>query len=286
MRPRSLLTAVIATAATVLPVVPALASPGGWVDVDDDGSGVELGATDRRSSSGDRGGGGVSDCSWSRVPDHEIDLVWWSAGSEVGPGISDEDGGVANPSDFEWYWMSCPDGAGGQTADLIPTRRGESPVDPIVLRDEAIDRLSLPVPTIAMNPAGDQVVHVASWLWIEDADWGTRSKSVSAGDVTTTVTASPRRVLWDLGNGDTVTCDGPGTPYDPSIPSAEQATDCSYTYTHTSAGQPDDAYQATATIEWAVSWTVSGASGGGSLPALFTTSTLPVRVSEMQALNQ
>jgi len=137
-----------------------------------------------------------------------------------------------------------------------------------------------------MNPSGDQVVHVESWLWVDDAIWRTHTKSVSAGGVTTTVTAAPTRVIWDLGNGDSVVCDGPGVPYDPSIPSDGQSTDCSYTYRHTSAGQPGDAYQATATIEWTVSWTVTGAPGGGPLPAMFTSSPVAVRVSEMQALNQ
>jgi hypothetical protein len=32
-----------------------------------------------------------------------------------------------------------------------------------------------------------------------------------------------------MGDGSTVTCDGPGTPYDPNDPTA--TTDCSYTWT-------------------------------------------------------
>lgn len=288
MRTRSLLIALVAASAVIGSGTAAFADhggPGGWVDVDEDGSTVEVGAADGTKQPGTKGNSGTSRCTWSRVPDEEIDIVWWSAGSDVGSNIVDGDGEVADAKQFEWYWMSCPDGDGGSTTDLIPVPR-EDAVDPTVLRDQAIDTLSLPSPALAMNPSGDQVVHVDTWLWVDDAIWTTHSKSVSAGGVTTTVTAAPTRVIWDLGNGDTVVCDGPGAPYDPSMPADEQVTDCSYTYKHTSAGQPGDAYQVTATIEWTVSWTVTGASGGGPLPALFTSSPVAVRVSEMQALNQ
>jgi hypothetical protein len=288
MRTRSLLIVLVTASAVLGPATAAVADhagPGGWVDIDEDGSQVDVGAGDGEETAGDEGSGGTSACTWSRVPDEEIDVLWWTVGSEVGSDVLDPDGDIADPLDFEWYWMSCPDGQDGLTTDLIPVPR-ENPVDPTDLRDEAIDTLSLPFPTVAMNPAGDQVVHVETWLWVDDAIWRTHSKSVSAGGVTTTVTAAPTRVIWDLGNGDTVVCDGPGTPYDPSIPSDEQTPDCSYTYTHTSAGQPGDEYQVTATIEWSVDWTVTGAPGGGPLPALFTSSPVAVRVAEMQALNQ
>lgn len=100
------------------------------------------------------------------------------------------------------------------------------------------------------------------------------------------MTATPRRVIWEMGNGDTVTCAGPGTPYDPSRPSAQQTTDCAYTYRHSSAGRPRNAYRVIANVEWGVSWSVVGAAGGGSLPPLFTSSPLWVGVAELQALNQ
>lgn len=283
MRSRRLLIAAAATLSLVLPALPAYASgPGGWVDVDEDGSEIGLGAADGRSAEGARGGQS-GECTWTHVPDGEVQAVWWEAGSEIG---LDEDGEITDASEYAWYWMSCPAGDGGHTLDLIPVRRDEGPVDPALLREEAIDRLRLPIPTVAMNPTGEQVVHVETWLWIDDAIWRTHSRSVSAGGITTTVTAAPRRVLWDLGNGDTTVCDGPGAAYDPSRPAEGQTTDCSYTYAHTSAGQPDDAYQVSATVEWEVSWSVTGASGGGPLPALFTSTPVSVRVAEMQALNQ
>lgn len=285
MRSRSFLISITTAGLVVMPVLPASADgPGGWVDVDDDADAVDLGAADEGTTEGSGGTSGGSLCTWASIPDDEVDSLPWGAGADEEP--LGDDGQVLTPQDFDWYWVSCPDGTGGETLDLVPVPRDTPPVDPVALRNEALGRLLLPQPSIAMNPAGDQVVHVASWLWIDDADWQPHAESVTAGSVTTTVTATPRRVVWDLGNGDTTVCDGPGVPYDPSRSASEQATDCSYTYIHTSGGQPDDAYQVTATIEWEVSWSVTGATGGGPLPPLSTSAPVPVRVAEMQALNQ
>lgn len=281
MRTRRLLIPAVTAALILGPALPALADhggPGGWVDVDEDGSEVDVGATDEEDITGAWGGGGPSECTWERLTVEEVNGMW----QQMDP--ADD---VTDLPAYEWYWVTCPGDTADGSTELVPVPvADDEPVDPTTLRDEAIDTLTLPLPTIAMNPSGDQVVHLDTWLWIDDTIWQTHSKSVSAGGVTATVTATPQRVTWDLGNGDTLVCDGPGVPYDPSTPSDEQATDCSYAYTQTSAGQPGDAFQVTATVEWTVAWTVTGAAGGGSLPALFTSSPVAVRVAEMQALNQ
>ena len=287
MRARLLLTTVASLVAVAAAATPALADhggPGGWVDVDEDGSQVDVGASDGSESPGDAGGES-SQCTKTWLSPSEVDAVWGSLGSGSDVEVIAPGDGLVDPQDFGWYRLTCPDGAGGESSVLVPIPLSD-PVDPIDLRDEAMDTLTLPLPTVAMNPAGEQVVHVETWLWIDDVIWRTHSRSVSAGGVTATVSASPQQVVWDLGNGDTVACSGPGTPYDPSVPAEDQRTDCSYTYENTSAGQPGDAYRATATIEWAVSWSVTGAAGGGALPALLTSAPVSVPVSEMQALNQ
>ncbi len=83
---------------------------------------------------------------------------------------------------------------------------------------------------------------VATWLWIEPGAWGTLTASGSARPVTTTATAVPSKVVWNMGDGDTVTCGGPGTPYSPRDPNA--STDCSYTWPQ--AGS----LTVTATVYW------------------------------------
>src|SRR5207244_3829971 len=103
--------------------------------------------------------------------------------------------------------------------------------------------------------------------------------------ITVTVTAEPQRVVWDMGNGDQITC-GPGTPYDPSKPEADQQTDCSYTYRYSSAAQPNERYVITATVEWVATWTAAGAPGGGSLGVVRRSSSVAVRVAEAEAINE
>jgi hypothetical protein len=98
------------------------------------------------------------------------------------------------------------------------------------------------------------------------------------------VTATPRAVRWDMGTGDRVTCHGPGTPYDLSVPDDAQDTDCSYTYRRSSAGQPDQRYRVSARMRWRVRWTASGIAGGGDLGSVTRSTTLSLRVAEGQAL--
>jgi hypothetical protein len=159
-------------------------------------------------------------------------------------------------------------------------------VDPRVLAERAAATLRLPAPAIRMSPQEDQVVQLASWLWIPAEQWRSRHVSASAGPVTSTVTATPAQVAWDMGNGDRVVCDGPGTPYQAKYVGQPEASDCSYTYRHSSAGQPDEAYEVTATIGWDLTWTATGAAGGGSLGTVPMSATQPVRVTEIQALVQ
>lgn len=170
-----------------------------------------------------------------------------------------------------------PADAGGGPAPVV--------VHPLELAERAADELVLAEPVVRFNPAGDQIVRVPSWLWVEGG-WAEQSASASAGPVTSTVIAVPQRVRWSMGNGDQVVCEGPGRPYEPRFAETPEATDCKYTYRNSSAGQSGDAYQVTATVEWSLTWAATGAPGGGDLGVVEMTTAVPVRVSELQALVQ
>ena len=194
--------------------------------------------------------------------------------------------GVGGPQPGQWVFPVC---AGPGVIDPMPPFwvTGAQPavvaaaqVSPVVVAERAVRRLGLSSPVIRMAPPdGDaQLVGVATWLWIDPAAWKTLSASASAGPVTTTATATPSKVTWDMGDGDSVTCAGPGTAYDPSRPDA--TTNCSYTWA------APGTYTVTAAIYWSVSWTATGAPGGGNLgvqggPA----SSVRVQVEESQAIN-
>jgi hypothetical protein len=193
--------------------------------------------------------------------------------------------GVGGPQPGQWVFPMC---AGPGVIDPMPpfwvtgaqTAAIAVQVSPVVVAHQALRRLGLSSPAIRMAPPAGrpQLVGVATWLWIDPAAWRTLSASATAGPVTTTAVATPTRVVWNMGDGSTVTCDGPGTPYDPSTPNA--TTDCSYTW------PASGSFQVTATVYWSVSWTAQGAPGGGTLgvqagPA----SAVTVVVEESQAIN-
>lgn len=194
-----------------------------------------------------------------------------------------------------WYWQTC----GGQTMDkpngsfdigaiFLPAGSpGGPPVDPAALAQQALQHTPLPTPQIGMapDPSIPQLVNLATFLWIPAAQWQPQTASASAGGVTSTVTARPERVIWDMGQGDSVTCDGPGAPYDPSLSDDAQPSDCRFTYPASSASAPGQTFTVTATVEWHATWTASGAAGGGDLGISQQSSTTAVRVAELQALN-
>lgn len=161
----------------------------------------------------------------------------------------------------EWVIYTCPNTtiAGDLPLEWVPVGQAQAPVDPAALAEQAVSKLGLASPTIEMSPpAGSpQLVGVATWMWIDPSAWRTLTASASAGPVTSTATAMPSKVVWNMGDGDTVTCNGPGTPFSPSDPNA--STDCSYTWPQ--AGS----YTVTATMYWSVIWTATGAPGGGNL---------------------
>jgi hypothetical protein len=151
---------------------------------------------------------------------------------------------------------------------------------------QAEKQLTLPATTIEMAPpaATAQLVNVSSWLWLDPATWKPYTATASIDGVSATATATPEEVVWNMGDGNSVTCHGPGTPYDPSQPNA--TTNCSYTWTTPSVGEPGGDYAVSATTKWQVTWTAIGAPGGGNLGLVAgAAANAEVVVTESQAIN-
>jgi hypothetical protein len=155
-------------------------------------------------------------------------------------------------------------------------------IDPVAVAQEAQKRIQPPLPTIHMSPdvSTDQLVGLDTWLWVDGSDLGMKSATVTARPVSVTGTMSATSVTWTMGDGHTVTCQGPGTPYSPGA-----TPTCSYRYAKSSAGQPGSRYKVTATITWSGTYTVAGAPGGGALAPIIRTATTTVRVAEAEAIN-
>lgn len=153
---------------------------------------------------------------------------------------------------------------------------------PVELARMARKQLRLPTPMIAVNPAGEQLVNLPTWLWLSGG-WAPISATASVGDASVTAVATPRSVSWSLGDGTTLTCTGPGTPFRSSSDPTSASPDCGHTYHRSSADQTGQAFTVSATVHWTLRW--SGAGQSGVFPDLTTTSTTALRVAELQALN-
>jgi hypothetical protein len=181
--------------------------------------------------------------------------------------------------------LACPIGAAPAGAPAA----GPGLPDPAVLAALAAlarQTLGLPSPVIRSSPTQNalQLTNLPTWLWINPAEWVPESKTATVPGESVTATATPVSVTWHPGDGSTVTCQGAGTPYASADNPGSASPDCGHTYTSSSAGQPDGAFQATATITWDITWQGAGGAGG-VLPPLFTTAVAAFRVAESQALN-
>ena len=96
--------------------------------------------------------------------------------------------------------------------------------------------------------------------------------------------AVPTAVVWAPGDGERVTCPGPGVAWAPGM--TDDRTYCSHIYTRSSAGAGAGAgsgYQLSATVLWTLVWWVNGAYLGPYDTYEATTST-PYSVGEIHAL--
>ena len=183
-----------------------------------------------------------------------------------------------------------PDGNGtGYNFWAAPGAAAAAPVlvDPAVLAQRALDQLQLVQPSIHMAPAPPLQTYVGleTWLWMDPARWQPLDLTVTAGPTAVTVTARPARAVWDLTAGST-TCTSPGRAWVIGMGDDEQ-TDCSYTFTQISDGQPDDAFAVSSTLVYQVDWTCAGgclADNGtlGEVPGL--PGAAAIRVGERQSV--
>jgi len=178
---------------------------------------------------------------------HEDGSVWTCAGA--GP-----DGAGIGYN----FWVA-PGEAAAAAAPVL--------VDPAVLGQQALDQLQLARPSIHMAPQPPLQTYVGleTWLWMDQDQWAPLDLTVTAGPTAVTVTAQPVRGVWDLTAGST-TCPSAGRAWVKGMGDGEQ-TDCSYTFTQISDGEPDDEFAVTSTLIYEVDWTCAGGclEDGGTL---------------------
>ncbi|MGC7093955.1 hypothetical protein ACPZ19_04765 [Amycolatopsis lurida] len=164
---------------------------------------------------------------------------------------------------------------------------------PAQLAAQAFDRLTLALPVPRHSPdvrlpdgRDATIVGENTWIWTDRSVWKPATERVQTGPVWAEVTAQPSGMTFTSGMGDSLSCTGPGTPYDRSHGLHAASPDCGFVYTRSSVGQPNDQATAEWTIQWSVSWVGSDGTAdvGGDFPQMSSRAAATFAVAEVQAL--
>ena len=183
---------------------------------------------------------------------------------------------------------SCPTvGAGGAAGPPPPTAAQ--------LAQMAYGELQLAPPVPGRYPSGTlrdgrpyTIVKTNMWFSTSAEMWRSQSKTVCAGPLCATATATPASLSFDPGNGDSsVSCPGPGTTFvrstDGSWIPGRQPQGCDYMYLTSTFGDPNGELTATYSIRWDVAWT--GTNGtAGTLNPMTTATAATFAVAELQSV--
>src|SRR5690606_22486726 len=126
------------------------------------------------------------------------------------------------------------------------------------LIEQAINSLDLDGADIVMapSPQGAGLVGLPVWpsTTAGESTRGPQERTAAAAGESVTATAQAEQIVWEMGDGGEVVCDGPGTPYDPSY-GMRPSPDCGYSgYREPSRSQPGGRYPITATTTWTITW--------------------------------
>lgn len=118
-------------------------------------------------------------------------------------------------------------------------------------------------------PARRGVVNLGTWFWVNPLLWvpvrATAWVPTPSGPLIVTTTATPKKLIFEPGDGDRGTgateCTGPGIPWISTFGDRLDSP-CMYTYRHSSARTRSGLFDATLSIRWHVTYASNtGASG-------------------------
>lgn len=154
------------------------------------------------------------------------------------------------------------------------------------LAQRAVARMRLGAPDIRLSPPVDrkQLVGLPTWMWtpVTRSTWATRRATAAVKGESVTATATATKIDWSMGDGHTVLCHGPGTPYSSRYGAHAASPTCGYTYSTPSSTQSGDDFPVTATTTWRITWVGGGQRGTLTLQRA---STVRVVVQEAEAVN-
>jgi hypothetical protein len=188
-----------------------------------------------------------------------------------------------DPSGVYWWWniVCVRNGTAVAMREIVVEETETAP--PEVIRDRVGARIEPPAPVPASSPPLEDptYVNVPTWLWLDPGYWAPIEETETEGLVTVMVRATPTRATWDMGDGNTVACDGPGLEWQVGLP--EEATDCSHTYGSSSYGLSEGTFEASVTVAWNYEWWINGVFQG-EFGAVDAASGFEVAVGEIQAV--
>ncbi len=241
---------------------------------------------------GDGGGGGK--CQWNGriVPCYHPDLGWFNNGDGCYYKLAQPQ--PEAPAGQQWYVLTCNGGdLGSQRMELLdsPPPGFGAPPDPEELARRALASIDLLPPNVAVAPrkrVGPGLVGLPVWMWASPDPpgrprhyFGPQYADAEDRGLRVEIEARVDRVVWDMGNGDQVTCYGPGTKYESTSQLAgKPSPDCGYDNGYPKA----DTYQVQATTHWTVTWR-----GGGEIgvfPVTRTSNTVTIQINELQVVTQ
>ncbi|CAC36687.1 ATP/GTP-binding protein [Streptomyces sp. NRRL_B-16638] len=248
-------------------------------------AGGQAGGGDGAGKSGGNGSSASADNTDKRVCTYEL--------ADPQPPADSLDWEGHKPGDGAVYKQKCGwEGLDGNTIVRMvwmpePPPEQET-VDPAVLAQQAVDKMTLLGPDIGITPkpGGKGVVGMPVYMWTDKGaeTYGPNTASASAGGLTVTATAKVKKIVWTMGDGNTVTCTTAGTPYKAAY-GKEPSPDCGYRYTAPSSTSSTGKYHVTATSTWVVDWTVNGGGGQGGQLTEIRNSAVDITVAEVQVLN-
>ncbi|MEG9553065.1 ATP/GTP-binding protein [Streptomyces baarnensis] len=196
------------------------------------------------------------------------------------------------PGDGAIYVNTCADSGTGEgndgTVGLAFWSADQPPpgVPPEVLAQRAVDQMLLKAPAIGITPkpGGKGVVGMPVYLWTQKGPetYGPNTASASAGGITVTATAKVSRIVWQMGDGQTVTCTTAGTPYKAAYGKAP-SPDCGHRYNAPSSTTDSGTYHVTATSTWTIGWEATSGQTGQLTEV--RDSAVDITVAEVQVLN-
>lgn len=143
-------------------------------------------------------------------------------------------------------------------------------------------QLTPPKPMVGPSPERNEwkmaAVGYPLWLWV-DGDANPAPVGDSVADIAVSLDARLVKVVFNMGDGQEVTCSDLSTRWTAAVPPGAESPSCGYAYEKPSL--PADSYTVTANAVWAIDWNINGTTG--TIP-LYQSATTEIPVGELQVL--